>query len=102
VPDYTRRPSSAPYGEPDRTDLKENGSRSDAMGESTVHGGAAPAHEGSVSVPFVVGAAVLVGVGLTGMAYWLITFHWELLASIVPLAVGGLLLFSKGSGPDQA
>ncbi|HTP54165.1 MAG TPA: hypothetical protein VML94_04260 [Thermoplasmata archaeon] len=64
----------------------------------------APEHpsEGTVSVPLVVGSALLVGVGLTGMAYWLITFHWIFLASVLPLAAGGLLFFTKATGPDHA
>lgn len=55
-----------------------------------------------MSIPLVIGSAVLVGVGLTGMAYWLITFHWILLASVIPLVSGGLLFFTKATGPDHA
>jgi len=73
------------------------------MSESAATAEAPSAHAtSSVSIPFVIGAAVLVGIGIMGMAYWLITFHWVFLASVLPLAAGGLLLFSKGSGPDHA
>ena len=55
-----------------------------------------------LSVPFLVLASVLVGVGLFGMAYWLVTFNWVLFASVVPLAVGAYMLFARGTGPDRA
>jgi hypothetical protein len=59
--------------------------------------------EGSVSVPIVVGAALLIGLGLTSMAYWLITsFHWIYFAGVVPLAGGGYLLFTRFTGADRA
>jgi hypothetical protein len=92
-----------PAKEPDRTDLKENGSRSPAMtGPSASPHAPADHSEGAVSVLLVIGAAVLIGLGLTGMAFWLITFHWLFLASVVPLAGGGLLLFTRATGPDRA
>ncbi|MGB6501703.1 MAG: hypothetical protein WBG19_09990 [Thermoplasmata archaeon] len=73
------------------------------MGESAAHATPSEARSaGAVSILGIVGAAVLVGLGLTGLAYWLITFHWILLLSIVPLATGGLLFFSKATGPDHA
>jgi len=68
----------------------------------TAGGHAGPTDDGSVSIPFVVLASVLVGLGITGLAYWLITFQWILLASVVPLAGGGLLFFTRATGPDHA
>jgi Na+/proline symporter len=56
----------------------------------------------SLSVPFLVLAAVLIGVGLFGMAYWLVTFQWVYFASLIPLALGGYMLFTRGTGPDRA
>ncbi len=51
----------------------------------------------------VIAGAVLVGVGLTGMAYWIYSgFHWLYLGSVAPLLAGGLILFSRLSGPDHA
>jgi Na+/proline symporter len=72
------------------------------MSETTSTAAATAHSSGKVSVPLVIGSAVLVGIGLTGMAYWLITFHWILLASVLPLATGGLLFFTKATGPDHA
>jgi len=62
--------------------------------------GHAPAAN-SLSVPFLVLAAVLCGVGLFGMALWLVTFNWLLFASVLPLIGGAIMLFSRGSGSDQ-
>lgn len=56
----------------------------------------------SVSVPAVVLASVLVGVGLIGTAYWLITFNWLYFLSLAPLTLGAVLLFTRLSGPDHA
>lgn len=56
----------------------------------------------SLSVPFLLLAAVLIGVGLFGMAYWLVTFQWVYFASVISLALGGYMLFTRGTGPDRA
>jgi len=56
----------------------------------------------SLSVPYLVLAAVLAGVGLFGMAYWLVTFDWLYFASVIPLALGAYMLFTRGTGPDRA
>lgn len=61
-----------------------------------------PAPEASVSVPFIVLASVLCGLGLFGTAYWLVTFHWWAFLSLAPLIVGAYLLFTRGTGPDRA
>ncbi|HTP55251.1 MAG TPA: hypothetical protein VML53_01115 [Thermoplasmata archaeon] len=68
-----------------------------AAAHSSAHGRATASEIGAI-----VGAAVLVGAGITGLAYWLITFHWLFLGSVIPLAAGGLLLFSRWTGPDRA
>ena len=58
--------------------------------------------EGSLSIPFLVLASVLIGAGLAGMAYWLVTFQWLYFASVIPTALGGYMLFTRGTGPDRA
>ena len=65
-------------------------------------GGRSTAASAKVSVPFVVFAAVLCGVGLFGMAYWFVTGSWLWFAALVPLIVGAYLLFTRGTGPDRA
>lgn len=73
------------------------------MSEYRAEGHSAPDRsESSLSVPFLVFAALLIGVGLFGMAYWLVTFEWLYFASVVPLVVGAYLLFTRGTGPDRA
>ncbi len=67
-----------------------------------VAGAHASSSEGSVSVPRLVGAAVLAGVGLLGTIYWLITFRWLYFLSLGLLAGGAYLLFTRASGADHA
>jgi len=59
------------------------------------------AHDG-LSVPFLVLAAILIGVGLAGMAYFLVTFQWIYFASVILVVTGGLMLFTPRAGPDRA
>jgi len=59
-------------------------------------------HRVPISIPFVVLAAVLCGLGLLSLSYWLITFTWVLLAGVVPLAVGAYMLFTPRAGWDHA
>jgi len=66
---------------------------------STEHGGE-PA--GLVLTLTVIGSAVLAGVGLLGVFYWLITFRWLYFASFAPLIVGAYLLFTRATGADHA
>ncbi len=69
----------------------------------SVHGAHASTPTGSVSVPVVIGIAVLIGAGLFGTAYWLITdFSWLWFASLGAVVLGAYLLFSRGTGPDHA
>jgi len=56
----------------------------------------------SVSIPFLVLAALLIGLGLSGMAFWLVTFQWLYFASLIPLVLGAYMLFTRGTGPDRA
>lgn len=55
-----------------------------------------------MSIPFLVLAAVLSGAGLSGMAYWLVTFDWLYFASVIPLVAGAYMLFTRGTGPDSS
>jgi hypothetical protein len=68
----------------------------------TAEGHSATAAARSISVPYIVLAAVLCGVGLFGMAFWLVTFNWLDFASLIPLVLGAVMLFGRGSGPDHA
>jgi Na+/proline symporter len=55
-----------------------------------------------VSVPLVVVAAILCGLGLLGTAYWLVTLNWILFPSILLVALGAYLLFTRATGPERA
>jgi len=61
------------------------------------HSTAAP-----LSLPFLVLSAVLCGVGLFGMALFLVTFKWLYFAAVIPLVLGAYMLFTRGTGPDHA
>jgi len=62
------------------------------------------AEEGAerVSVPMVIAASLLCGVGLIGISYWIVTQNWLFFAALVPLIGGALLLFTRVTGPDRA
>ena len=55
-----------------------------------------------LSVPYLVLSAALCGVGLFGMALWLVTFKWAFFAAVIPLILGAYMLFTRGTGPDRA
>jgi len=55
-----------------------------------------------LSLPFLVLSAVLCGVGLFGMALFLVTFKWLYFAAVIPLVLGAYMLFTRGTGPDHA
>jgi hypothetical protein len=56
----------------------------------------------SVSLPYLLAAALLCGVGLFGMSFWLITLNWLYFAALIPLILGAVMLFMRGTGPDHA
>lgn len=55
-----------------------------------------------ISIPWVVLAALLCGVGLLLVAVWLLTFSWIYFAGIVPVFVGALMFFNDRAGLDHA
>ncbi len=57
---------------------------------------------GATLVLTIIGSAVLAGVGILGMVYWLVTFRWVLFLSVIPFVVGAYLLFTRATGPDRA
>ncbi|MGA8665023.1 MAG: hypothetical protein WB809_08195 [Thermoplasmata archaeon] len=67
------------------------------------HHGAAPAHVRSpISVGWVVLAALLIGVGLFFVAYWLYMFDLWYSFGIALVVIGGLMLFHPRAGLDHA
>lgn len=63
---------------------------------------ARPRRRSTVSVSYLVLSAFFCGVGLFGMAYWLVTLNWAWFASLLPLVLGALMLFTRGTGTDRA
>jgi uncharacterized membrane protein len=53
-------------------------------------------------IAFVVGAAVLIGIGLFVLMLWIVTNDWIWFAGVAPITIGGLMLFSPRAGPDRA
>ncbi len=72
-------------------------------GYGGAHAGPRHAHVRSpISVPWVVLSALLIGLGLFMLAYWLVTFTWLDFLGIAPCVLGGLMLFSRRAGFDSA
>jgi hypothetical protein len=55
-----------------------------------------------ISVPFVIGAALLMGLGIFAMAIWLVTMDWLWFAGVVPATVGALMMFDRRAGAESA
>lgn len=56
----------------------------------------------SLSVLFLIGAVVLIGIGLLTAFLWLVTFDWWLFLGFLPLAVGTIMLFDRRAGSNRA
>lgn len=56
----------------------------------------------SISIPFLVVAALLIGAGLFSAMVWLVTFQWIWFAGLGLLTIGALMLFSSRAGADRA
>ncbi|MFZ0699398.1 MAG: hypothetical protein WAN74_04330 [Thermoplasmata archaeon] len=61
-----------------------------------------PRERAHVSAPWVVLAAVLCGVGIFLLIYWLTYFYWPAFSGVVFVFVGALLLFNRRTGLDRA
>ena len=62
--------------------------------------GAAPSP--SVSLPFLLAAAAIIGVGVMLFTEFMLTFELLYLPSVLLFLVGGLMLFHPLSGPDRS
>lgn len=70
-----------------------------------VHATGATAHaaaKSTLSIPFVVLAALLIGVGILALVYWIVTFDWLYFGGILPSLTGALMLFHPRAGADRA
>ena len=66
------------------------------------HGAHAKHPGGPISVPWVLLAGLLIGIGLLVLAYMLVSFNVEYLSGAVLVVVGGLMLFSPRAGANRA
>jgi hypothetical protein len=57
---------------------------------------------GHVSVPWVVAAALLMGVGIFLLMNWLFTFQWVFLSGALLMLAGFLMCTSPRAGLDRA
>lgn len=65
------------------------------------HSSSAPS-KSPVSIPWVVLAALLAGIGIFSMILWLYTFQWIYFGGILPILTGTLMLFDRRAGADSA
>ncbi|HEV8050180.1 MAG TPA: hypothetical protein VGP88_06260 [Thermoplasmata archaeon] len=56
----------------------------------------------SISVPFVLLASVLMGIGLMLIFTWLITFDWLFFPGVLVVAIGAFMMLSPRMGSDHA
>ncbi|HEV2317269.1 MAG TPA: hypothetical protein VGV89_06825 [Thermoplasmata archaeon] len=57
---------------------------------------------GHVSIPYVILASILCGVGIFLTLAWVITFSWPLFLGVFVTTGGFLLLFDRRAGLDRA
>lgn len=67
---------------------------------------APPARAGStprsLSLPFLLAAAAIIGVGVMVFTEFMLTFDLVYLSSVLLFLLGGLMLFHPLSGPDRS
>ncbi len=62
----------------------------------------APTAPASLSIPFLVVAALLIGAGIWLIFTWMLSFDWIYFGGVFCLAAGGLMLFSPRTGLDRS
>ncbi|MGD0719280.1 MAG: hypothetical protein ABSA15_06870 [Thermoplasmata archaeon] len=55
-----------------------------------------------ISIPWVIFAALLCGIGLFLLSYWLTYFYWPAFSGAAFVIIGGVLLFNRRTGIDRA
>jgi hypothetical protein len=73
------------------------------MAESAdAHGASSKSSAGEISIPWVVLASVLGGVGVGLISYWILTQNWLYFSGVVLVIVSCLMFLSPRMGPDHA
>lgn len=55
-----------------------------------------------LSIAWVVGASLLMGVGIFFVTYWLMTFEWLYFGGILPMTAGILMMFDPRAGANAS
>lgn len=55
-----------------------------------------------VSIPWVILASLLAGIGIFSMVLWLYTFQWIYFGGILPIITGTLMMFDRRAGANSA
>ena len=55
-----------------------------------------------ISIPWVIVASLLAGLGVFSMVLWLYTFQWIYFGGILPILTGTLMMFDRRAGADSA
>ncbi|MGC2035639.1 MAG: hypothetical protein WA761_09385 [Thermoplasmata archaeon] len=55
-----------------------------------------------ISVPFVILSALLCGIGIFFIIYWLVTFYFIWFSGVFIVLAGGLLFFSERTGLQES
>lgn len=71
------------------------------MDESSAHAGTASTPN-SISIPFVIAAALVAALGLFSLLYWVITFQWIFFLGVAPMTLGALMFFHPKMGSNRA
>ncbi|MCI4364325.1 MAG: hypothetical protein L3K13_08560 [Thermoplasmata archaeon] len=58
-------------------------------------------HPGSISIPYVIGAALMMGLGLFLIASWVLTFNWIYFPGVALAALGFLMILHPLAGSDH-
>lgn len=91
----------APVVASDRTHLKESGLLPSMAEHRPVEAPRAATHS-PFSILYLTAAAVLCGVGILTVQYWILLQNWTYFVGVLPLTGGALMLFTRGTGADRA
>ncbi|MCI4321660.1 MAG: hypothetical protein L3K18_06170 [Thermoplasmata archaeon] len=69
---------------------------------AAAHGGHGIHAPNSISIPWVLAASLLMGLGVFLISAWIITFDYLYFVGFVVLAVGFLMTFDQRMGSDHA
>jgi hypothetical protein len=55
-----------------------------------------------ISIPWVIAAALLCGIGIMGLMYWLVTSQGIYFAAVIPCIAGALMFLDPRAGANHA